>query len=769
MQLFEHPTISIPRKIFMMRILIRVTGLGLMMIAMLSVCSAHDAPIAPTAGLPGARQETDSRNIALERRRAAYDAAQNAVDKGSAASALGLLYYQARRYKEAEPLLKEAFHAASSVSDKARHANDLGNLLGRLNDAGQARTWYEQACLLGIGDHSLQVTARLNLARLEPASGKLAQLILAAKELSAIKDDQVRARHALELGVLATELDAGLKLAYESLMSAHAIGTARHDGKLLAESLGSLSQIYEQQGRFAEALRLDDQAAEHAQRADAHGLLIGIEWRRGRLFKALGKTDLALSAYQRAVDHIELIRQDIPIEYQDGKSSFRETLEPVYMGLADLLLTQANRQDAARQPDLYRRARDTLELLKQSELEDFLGDRCTVDMIKHASASIVPEHTAVLYPIMLPDRLELLVETSTSIRRYTVAASREDVQRIVNTFAAQLRRRFSDYGENARQLYDWLLRPMEAFLEKEKIDTIIFVPDGKLRLVPVGALHDGNRFVIQKYAVATIPGLTMTNARQSARRNPHILLAGLSEVGPVWKKLPPAFIDGLELDPEMVQLSPGTRGLRSALNTRVPGQRQNAIAGESQIKEMLALSGVEEEINILRKQFTGDVLLNQDFTLGRFKATLNESDYRVVHIASHGFFSDSAAASFIMTYDELLTMDELQSLLQTKNLHDRPIELLTLSACQTALGDDRAPLGFVGAALKARARSALGTLWSVDDGATTLLMPRFYQALAKSGLSKIKALRQAQLALIDQQPLAHPYFWAPFILVGDWQ
>jgi len=166
------------------------------------------------------------------------------------------------------------------------------------------------------------------------------------------------------------------------------------------------------------------------------------------------------------------------------------------------------------------------------------------------------------------------------------------------------------------------LQPIEPLLEAAKIDTIVFVPNGKLRLVPIGALHDRQQSIIKKYAVA---------------------------------------------------------------------------------------------------------------------------------------------------YDDLLTMKQFQGLLQTKNLHDQPIDLLTLSACKRATGDDRAPLGFAGVAIKAKARSAMGTLWSVDDEATSWLMPRFYEILQDSSESKIKALRKAQLLLMDEAKLTHPYYWAPFILVGDWQ
>ncbi|NLZ41370.1 MAG: CHAT domain-containing protein, partial [Comamonadaceae bacterium] len=148
---------------------------------------------------------------------------------------------------------------------------------------------------------------------------------------------------------------------------------------------------------------------------------------------------------------------------------------------------------------------------------------------------------------------------------------------------------------------------------------------------------------------------------------------------------------------------------------------------------------------------------------------LRGQTYAVVHIASHGLFGHDIDSTFIMTYDELLTLDGLQALLRNAAPRGEAIELLTLSACETAEGDDRAPLGMSGSALKARARSALGTLWPVADESARLVMDGFYRRLARGELARAQALRQAQLALLLQPEHAHPFHWAPFILIGDWQ
>ncbi|MGK7943077.1 MAG: CHAT domain-containing protein, partial [Microcystaceae cyanobacterium] len=100
---------------------------------------------------------------------------------------------------------------------------------------------------------------------------------------------------------------------------------------------------------------------------------------------------------------------------------------------------------------------------------------------------------------------------------------------------------------------------------------------------------------------------------------------------------------------------------------------------------------------------------------------------------------------------------------------DTPIELLILSACQTAQGDSRASLGLAGMAVRSGSRSTIATLWSINDQSTSELMVKFYEILGNESMSKAEALRQAQLSLINSDKYHHPYYWGAFILVGHWQ
>jgi CHAT domain-containing protein len=139
-----------------------------------------------------------------------------------------------------------------------------------------------------------------------------------------------------------------------------------------------------------------------------------------------------------------------------------------------------------------------------------------------------------------------------------------------------------------------------------------------------------------------------------------------------------------------------------------------------------------------------------------------------VHLATHGEFSRKGGESYVLTYDGRLDMDDLQQFMSMTTFREQPIELLTLSACQTAAGDDRAALGLAGIAVKAGARSALATLWFINDQASAVLVSEFYSQLQDPSLSKVKALQQAQLKLLEDPRYSHPIYWSPFLLIGNW-
>lgn len=181
------------------------------------------------------------------------------------------------------------------------------------------------------------------------------------------------------------------------------------------------------------------------------------------------------------------------------------------------------------------------------------------------------------------------------------------------------------------------------------------------------------------------------------------------------------------------------------------------------------LSNVPRELEQIHSQVSGVVLLNQKFTSNAFEKQIQSSPFPIVHIATHGQFSSKAEQTFILSWDNRINVKQLDNILQPKKYsRTGAIELLVLSACQTAVGDKRAALGLAGIAVRAGARSTLATLWSVDDAATAELMSQFYQELANTQLTKAEALRRAQLKLIKNPQQQHPIYWAAYVLVGNW-
>ncbi len=660
--------------------------------------------------------------------------------RAMAAGELGVSLMAARRLDEARREL-EAAAASLEGSDRARSLMDMANLdmLEHKPEAADGRL--REARALAAGDALIRASVDVQLARLAEVGERAGLVEAASRSLEAAPAVPPR----LHLAVAARALEQGslaLEIADRHLMLAHDAALASGDIALLLEVDEILSQRYEDADRFDESARVVAEALGRSDAAvpGAAGLAhVQLLWRQARLAVRDRRPELARASYLRAVAEVEALRPDIPIEYEDGHSSFRKTLAPLYLGLADLLLQQLPSQPAADQQRTLQRVRNVVELLKQTELQDYLGDRCVVAA---ETAAGVVEGAAILYPIIFPDRLEMLVETRRGLARFTSAVTARALTRVANEMASAFRAGPRGGLGASRELYDWLVRPIEPILEEQSIDTLVVVPDGVLRLVPFAALHDGKGYVMEKMSVATVPGLSMTNVAATAPGKAQALIAGLSEPGPVVDKLPSGVTNSI--------LGPG--------GTRSP----------SKLREALSLPGVKREVDGVARLLPGDTLMDSAFTARQFERRFNEGHYSIVHIASHGVFGGSASDSFIMTYDELLTMDRLQGLLGQSAGRNAAIDLLTLSACETAEGDDRSPLGISGAALKAHARSAIGTLWPVEDTAAERVMQSFYESLRTGRQTKAEALRQGQLKLLRDPRYNHPFFWAPFIVVGNW-
>jgi CHAT domain-containing protein len=691
-----------------------------------------------------------------------------------------LALYRTRHFQRAEELLRKAIDSnAGEPRERARWLATLADLRAGMDATEEAAQLYAEALRFSGDDKKLKLGIRLGQARLMPAEQRLKELNSIHDDIAAIPIPEDRAALLINLAGQAKGLyETGLPLAYSSLEQARK--DAVNQPRLLAEALGELARLYEDQQRTDDALSLYHQTIQAAEGINAHDLLMELEWRQGLLYQRRQQRTEALTAYQKAVDHIEAIRQDIPVEYHNGRSSFRETLAPIYMRLADLLLVDASQASGEEKTRLLRRVRDTVELIKQTELEDFLGERCSVQSARTALLDKVTANTAVIYPIILPDRLELLVSIGSEIRQYTQPIDADTLMVRSRRLADSLRNASDDVKVHAGKLYDWLIAPIEPELRGNQVQTLVIVPDGALRLIPMAALYDGKQYLVEQYALASSAGLTLFNPSPLAKGTPKTLLAAMSEPGPVVSDLPPLVMEGVIRNDErgfVAEEAARSRALPVGQADEMQMRKVRSIYIErlardpqfrSNVKKQLSLPGVAKEVDVMSKRLPHTLLMNSTFTVDGFVQQVTREPYSVVHIASHGIFGGTADTSFIMAYDGIISIDDLDRLLRSDRFKQQPMELLTLSACQTAEGDDRAPLGLSGAALKANVRSALGSLWPVDDAAAAQFMPEFYQALLQPNTSKAQALRQAQLSLMKDEQYEHPYFWAPFILVGNW-
>ncbi|MDF5722666.1 MAG: CHAT domain-containing protein [Rhizonema sp. PD37] len=503
------------------------------------------------------------------------------------------------------------------------------------------------------------------------------------------------------------------------------------DPRIQVDVLGSLGSVYKETQQWAEAEKWTQQAVQLAQQINAGDIAYRWEWQLGQVAKAQGKFDSAIASYKQAISTIKSLRTDLAAASPDVQFSFRDAVEPIHRELVELLV-QSN------QKDNLKTARDVIEGLQLVELDNFFREACL--NAKPEQVDRVDQLAAVIYPIILEDQLAIIVSLPKSqqskisdnrdFRYYKTAISREEVELLTS----RLRDNLSQLTASdltlplLKKMYNLVIRPEAADLAASRVKTLVFVLDGVLQNIPMTALHDGQKFLVEQYSVALTPGLQLLAPRSLKQERLGALVAGLSEA----------------------------RGNFSAL------------------------PNVEKEVKNIHTKLPSQVLFNQKFTNSAFQNKVSGVSYPIVHLATHGQFSSQADQTFIVTWDGKIKVNQLSSLLKTLEItRDNSIELLVLSACETAASDNRSALGLAGVAVRSGARSTVATLWRVNDEASALLMSQFYDELvkgSKTGISKAEALRRAQVAILKSNMpntpntpnYKSPYYWAAYVLLGNW-
>ena len=686
-----------------------------------------------------ASEATGQVNQALQQLEVAFGIAQKLDDRAWTVTVLdnlGRAYLAAKQPEAATQYLTQALEKTNS-QDSPRTLAAIQNNLGLAQVAQQQMTEALASFTAAVnnastaGDKPLTVRAQVNAARaslaLDKPDAARTWLDQALEGLNEMPDSHDKAVGLIQVGLgyqrLRTTMpssDSGLLLRAAGVyVEGEKVAEKIGDTRMRSYADGYLGHLYETERRYDESLHLTRRAIFSAQAANAPESLYRWQWQLARLLADTNQVDEAIAAYDHAATTLRPIRMEVGTSLPSAAATGEELIRPMFFEQADLLFKKASStEDAKAAEDYLRQARDAIESYKAAELRDYFRDQC-VDALQTRLTKLdtVSPTTAVIYPIVFPERTELLVSFSTGLVRHSVPVPATQLTEEVRAFRKTVEKRTTlEYLAHAEQLYEWLIRPIESELIRQKIETLVFVPDGALRTIPFSALHDGKSFLIQHYAVAMTPGLYLTDPHPLDRTKIRFLAGGLTK----------------------------------------------------SVQGFPSLPYVAEEVEAVRNLYQADQLLNQEFQTETLEQELRESRYGILHIATHGKFSTDAKDSFLLTFDGKLTMNKLDQLIGLFRYRQDPLELLTLSACQTAVGDDRAALGLAGVAIKAGARSALATLWFINDEASAELISEFYRQLRDPAVSKAMAIQRAQIKLLGDRVYDHPAYWSPFLLLNNW-
>lgn len=623
----------------------------------------------------------------------------------------------------------------------ARKSKEVKNTNNVEQYTQQAINHYQKAALLASSP-LLKVQAQLNQLAVfieneqkSLTADLLPQITTSLKELSpsraAVYAQVNFAQNLIKLGDKYTEIPSILN---NAIKQAQVLADHRAE----SYAMGTLGNFYENQSNWTKAQELTKSSLFIAQAINASDIAYQWQWQMGRILQSQAENKFhnrdaniaAIDYYTQAFNTLNNLRSDLVALNPEIQFSFRESVEPVYRQLVDLLL---------RSPDPSReyliQARSIMEALQLAELDNFFGDACA----KPTAVNIddLDPHAAVIYPIILPDRLEVVVKLPgvDNLRHYSnqnITSNQVDAAITkMRQFTSRRSTSLAQVKQASQQLYDWLIKPFATELEitttreQSQIKNLVFILDSALRNVPMSVLYDGNQYLIERYAVSVNSGLQLLEPKPLRRESLSVLLGGATNA--------PSF---------------AKEGLGNIESVAVE------------------ITGIREQIE------KNKALENQQFLQENIRKQINATPFNVVHLATHGKFSSNPEETYILDWQERIQVKDFDQLLRLDYQRSaKPIELLILSACETATGDNRAALGLAGIALSAGARSTVATLWQVNDASTAEFMIKFYQELSQPQITKAEALRNVQLSFLNQFPgtdFHRPFHWAPFILVGNW-
>jgi CHAT domain-containing protein len=640
----------------------------------------------------------------------------------------------------AEDVLNEALQNALDTNDLLLASQiklSLANTLELMNFKDKSIQKYEEIIESINTTPLLRIQAQVNLYRLEleknVSLNTLAFVTNFKKDLALIPPS----RSTIYANVnLAKIIQKDKKDGFENqeLLTAvsELLRTAISQSRIIkdvrgeAQAVGALGDLYHNIGQNQNAQKLTEQALVLAESLPAPDIAYRLQWQLGRILNTPNSKNpnLAIAAYRQSISHLKTLRNDLNSSDADLQFSFRDSVEPVYRELVDLLLKDEDKVLITN----IGAARDLIESLQVAEVENFLRQGCldtyTVQLDK------IDRSAAIIYPIVLPDRIAVITSIPQQPLRYhskpiptnEVASTVNKLRGIIEeTRGGKLfdSKKEQEFQENSKLIYDSLILPIESSLQQSNIKNLVFILDGSLRNMPMSTLYNGKNYLIEKYNLALTPGLQLVPPQNSlGNKQYQAFLGGVSE-------------SRFDLD---------------------------------------SIPTVREELESIAKLIPNQKLLDAQFSQSQATSNINSNSASIVHIATHGNFDSNPDKTYILTWDKLLNLNQFNDILQGRNNQiGKEIDLLVLSACQTAAGDDRATLGLAGVAVRARTKSTIASLWNVSDISTNILMKNFYHNLIVKKLGKAESLRLAQQSLLNDPLYRSPFHWAPFVLVGNWQ
>ncbi len=664
----------------------------------------------------------------------------DSIEKATALRSLGNVLQHMGELEHAGNVLQQSLEISQRLQspiDISATLFSLGNNARSQQKTQQAITFYQQTVKVSPS-LLLKVQAQLNhlsllieeqqwadaqtllpsiqsqLDQLPPShAGVYARINFAQSLLKKVRNE--------ELGIGNGEISS-TPLISPARILATAVEQARSLGDKRAEAyaLGSLGSVYEQSGQLSEAKNLTEQALSLAQVSNATDIAYLWQWQLGRLLKAQKDFKGAIAAYDIAIDNLQSLRSDLVAINQDVQFTFRDSVEPIYRQSVELLLQG--------QPDAktLEKARQRIESLQLAELENFLQQPCLQDNRVLLDQVVDRDNptTAILYPIILPNELQVIVKIfKRPLFNYTTKIPQAQVEETV----IQLRQNLTKpYAINilktqSQQIYNWLIKPVESQLQASKVKTLVFILDGVLKDLPPSALYDGRQYLVEKYAIALSVGLRIFDPKPLEKQQLRALTAGLTQ--------PPL-----------------------------------------QFSYLTPLRAIKTELNLIAKAgIPTTSLLDQQFTKSALEKKVQAVSFNILHLATHGEFSSKAKGTFILAADGPIYVSDFDKILRSQDeTRSQAVQLLVLSACQTAAGDNHAILGLAGAAVRAGARSTVASLWEIDDEATAIFVGAFYRSLKVANTSKAEALRYAQRQLLKHPNYNAPNYWSTYVLIGNW-